>query len=854
MANNNFDKPHFFLDSSVITQKFITPSTGGSSKPSLTPAQNRLLHSKKLRHDLIAISEELIEIKADITDVPLKMGIGIQVEFESFPDTKLAVESLADAKHGIELYNIKTLIQDSQDKTIATVFIPEGKLHIFEKKITDYVNEKKTTKGKPKDNQKLIDSIQSIRTAVFSAIWSDEDSFLPINKNESIWWEIWLSTPKVKKEPTNKYREVLEDFTQIAAKQKIEVSTHQLRFPEHTIINIRASQEQLENNTFLLSRISEIRAPKATAEFFDSSSAEEQSGWSEELLSRLNFIDNGNVPYVCIIDSGVNYGHPLLSPFITADDQWTITNDQDPTDIHGHGTGMAGLAAWGDLSDVLSSNAIASISHKIESVKVINHNGDNKDRPQGTITLEAVSLAEVKKPFRQRTFSMSLSANTGTNRGRPSSWSSSLDALAIDVLGDSKNPRLFTICAGNAKINCFYPDRYPYPDFNQTQDIHDPAQAWNVISVGAYTNKTSISESCEYSPLAYAGGLSPHSTTSLIWDRKNSPIKPEVVFEGGNLGKGQYDYRDDIYDFDLLTTNNDFLQKHFKTSNATSAATALAARFTAQIRAEYPTMWPETIRALTIHSADWTDNMFRLINAKRTDKNIKKTSIVNLTRMVGFGVPNLIKAIKSANNSLSLVIQNEIQPFGKEGSDIKTKDMHLYDLPWPKDELLALGNTNVELTVTLSYFVEPNPSSRNILNKYSYASHQLRFDVKRPLESNFDFQKRINKANRESKQDKPNATDDSNWLIGTDGRHKGSIHKDIWRGNATELAERGKIAIYPATGWWKTRTSHERWNSKARYALIVSLSVPETNIDLYSIVKAKIEAKIKSDTKVMITN
>ena len=33
--------------------------------------------------------------------------------------------------------------------------------------------------------------------------------------------------------------------------------------------------------------------------------------------------------------------------------------------------------------------------------------------------------------------------------------------------------------------------------------------------------------------------------------------------------------------------------------------------------------------------------------------------------------------------------------------------MNLHRLPWPRDELLALGEQDVELRLTLSYFVDP---------------------------------------------------------------------------------------------------------------------------------------------------
>jgi len=845
VAKNDFNKPHFILNSIATTQNFTTPSR--KIPPIIIPKQARHAHSGKLRGDLATVSTQLDRLKQNATNIPLQMGVGIQVEFESFPDIKLAVESLANATQKIELHNVKTITQNNQTKTIATVFIPDGKLNFFEQKITDYLNEKKNKKGGPLDNQKLLDTIQSIRTAAFSAIWSDDETLLPDNKNESIWWEVWISTPKNRRESTTLFKEIISDFTLIANELGIEVSEHKLRFPEHTIIQVKATQNQLANNTLLLSRVAEVRAPKVTADFFDSAANTEQTEWSQDLLDRLYQSTTGNEPYICILDTGVNVEHPLLSRFVELNDQLTVTNDG--IDSHGHGTGMAGLAMWGDLTDILGTNEIATINHKLESVKVIDKSGDNKDKPLGTITSDAVSVAEIANPDRPRIFSMSLSADSGTDRGRASSWSTTLDSLAVDYLGEGENPRLITICAGNSSFNCFTPAQFPYPEFNQTQVILDPAQAWNVVTVGAYTKKVQISQSSDYSPLASDGGISPHSTTSLTWDLINTPIKPEVVFEGGNIGKSDYDYNDDIFDFHLLTTHNDFSQRHFQTTSSTSAATALAARFTAQVKAEYPDLWPETIRALTVHSADWTDSMYALISAQRSNAGIKKGDISNLTRMVGFGVPNLDRAVKSAKNSLSLVIQDELQPFYKNGS-VKTKDMHLHDLPWPREALQGIAEEDVELTVTLSYFIEPNPSSRNILNKYSYASHQLRFDVKRPEESDHAFQKRVNAA---AEGDKPeDSPSDSNWVLGSKNRHRGSIHKDIWRGSAAELADRGQIAIYPASGWWKTRTSHERWDSKARYALVVSLSVPDVDIDIYSEVETKIEAMITASSLVSV--
>ena len=61
-----------------------------------------------------------------------------------------------------------------------------------------------------------------------------------------------------------------------------------------------------------------------------------------------------------------------------------------------------------------------------------------------------------------------------------------------------------------------------------------------------------------------------------------------------------------------------------------------------------------------------------------------------------------------------------------------------------------------------------------------------------------------------------------------------------YSGKAVDLAERGQIAIYPAMGWWRTRTALERYNKSARYALVISIAVPEVDVDIYTEVSAKI--------------
>ncbi|MDA4807881.1 hypothetical protein NY486_18570, partial [Enterobacter hormaechei] len=114
--------------------------------------------------------------------------------------------------------------------------------------------------------------------------------------------------------------------------------------------------------------------------------------------------------------------------------------------------------------------------------------------------------------------------------------------------------------------------------------------------------------------------------------------------------------------------------------------------------------------------------------------------------------------------------------------------MKLHLLPWPKDNLLALGAEPVEVRVTLSYFIEPNPGERGWTRRHRYASHGLRFQMKTATESVDEFRARINQAARNEEEGTPVNVGES-WLLGT-FRDSGSLHSDFWRGTAADLAER----------------------------------------------------------------
>ena len=441
----------------------------------------------------------------------------LQVEFQSFPDIELAFESLERERQGIELLNVR-----HEDKcTYATVLVPVGKLVHFENLIDDYMTKRQDSIGRPRDNQRLIDAIQKIRAASLRALWTDDFNVFPSNDAELFWWEVWLPVRQ------NQQKAAVDAFRQEAKSQGMEIAIGELCFPERTVLLVRTSAEKMSRSIVILNNIAELRRAKETAEFFDCMSREGQQEWLDDLLARIRYpSDNDEAPYVCLLDTGVNRGHPLLSQALAAADLHTVEPAWGADDNEGHGTQMAGLALAGDLTDLLSGNDPVEIGHRLESVKLLPQGQEtgNDPRHHGYLTKEAVARPEVTAPFRQRVFGMAVTARDNRDRGHPSAWSAALDSMSADADGEGRTPRLIVVSAGNVEDPNAWSE---YPDSNDTDGVHDPGQAWNVLTVGACTDLVRIDErdAGGYAPVAPIGGLSPFSTTSLTWQR-HWPLKP----------------------------------------------------------------------------------------------------------------------------------------------------------------------------------------------------------------------------------------------------------------------------------------------------------------------------------------
>lgn len=818
MAEKHKDHlPHILVKDTATTSGYTRPPR--VIKPTRNiPARNRNAHAEFLLGKLQQAQAAESAIIKDQKAFGLDAGNGIYISFESDPEFDLKFGSLEFQPSGIELCTIK----ETDNKWIATIFVPEGKLTHFLKKISQYRDEetkpkKEDQEGNPR-HKDLVESIADIKLAAIDALWTDAPELLPIENTTPFWWEVWLRhSHKID------YEAFLREHSE---KLEMTVSSEAIHFLDRTVILVSGTKEKMSRSIHLLGSIAELRAAKESAAFFTGLGHAEQQDWINNALQRTTPPPEQS-PRVCLLDTGINEQHPLLQPVTNPNDIHTYNPAWGTDDREGHGTPMAGLAAYGDLTQILAGNDPIELTHRLESVKIIPFTGNANDKElYGAITRESVSRVEINQNG-HRVYCMAVTTTDNRDRGKPSSWSATIDALTSGY--EDEEYRLMILSVGNTDPA----ERHHYPDSSLTDEVHDPGQAWNALTVGAYTEKTWL-DAAQYpgwQPIAPNGDLSPASCTSMEW-QKTWPIKPDIVMEGGNMAlspDGQSaDYIDDA--LQLLSTGHQFTTgKPLVSFGDTSASSAQAARLAAMVQSQYPEYWPETIRALLVHSARWTDAMKTNFAPLSTKEKYRP-----LLRYCGYGVPDNNDLFWSAQNNLTLIAQDSLNPYFKDGSIIKTSDINIHNIPWPVDVLQDLGDTQVDMKVTLSYFIEPNPGERGWSNRYRYASHGLRFDVRRPLESLENFKQRTNKQARDAEYDRDSVKDSGNWMLGERLRSLGSIHSDTWQGTAAELAARGHIAIYPVLGWWKERPNLQRWRKQARYSLIITIKTPEIETDIYT--------------------
>jgi hypothetical protein len=754
-------------------------------------------------------------------------------------DDRSKLPDLTWAQQHIRLGAIRT---ENETTEVGSLFVPVDSREFLEAKLREYATEN-TARGLPRHNERFSD-LNDVLPGSVASLWTDVRA-LPL-ADEAIWWECWC------------WKNSELNLLPAAARLDLPVSERRLTFPELIVIPVRGTSEEIAALVRTTDAIEELRRADDNAAVFTRHLREQQREWVADLEGRLE-IAADDAPIVCILDSGVARAHPLLHESLAAD-RCLAVNDNWGTDDHdefGHGTNMAGTVLYGDLTYALAGEGPVALNARLESVKILNPPGQAPNGPAnyGAITQAAVAIAERRAPDDPRIFCMAVT-NEDVSGERPTSWSAALDQICAGTMpGDMSDDddedeedrglprRLFIVAAGNV------PDAASPDDVSDLDEfpVEDPAQSWNALTIGGFTEKVDIDEADNlpgWSGYVDVGEHSPYSCISVDWNNSVTPIKPELVLEAGNkaISPEETELVSGVDSLSLLTTARDFVRQPCVTFWATSAASAQAAAMAAAITARYPDLWPETVRALLVHSAEYTPAM-----RARFDATQSKREHVEFARWVGYGVPKLYRALASAEADVALLAEAEIQPF-KRGRDAdgnlrspSYNEINYYKLPWPRAALQQVAEHNVKLKVTLSYFIEPSPGEGAPVRPVQYQSHGLRFELKRRGESDEEFRYRMNALEREI-EPPLQADPDPGWLFGSRSIAAGSLHCDTWTGSGAELATRDMLAIYPVGGWWRDRVRQRRVESRTRYALVVTISTDDEAIDLYAEISNQVEA------------
>jgi hypothetical protein len=348
------------------------------------------------------------------------------------------------------------------------VWLPFDAVSKFFTKIEQFATET-TPQGNPR-NQPLVANISELRLAVLHDLWQEEEQFP--DPDETRWWEVWLArlahgraTSRRKADPRDADAGSPEPdivLRAIAGEHGWPMAQQTLAFPENVVALVCASATELGTILSTSAVPSELHRARVTSEILDLDS-DFQSGLISDLQSRATPA-GADAAAVCVLDTGLMRGHPLLQSSVDCSRSALPGEPGDYVPDHaGHGTAMAGLALFGDLEQQLNETEPVNLRHRIEAVKVIHVNRDATTPPEMYPAIVAAATASVEDQFRRRAFSMAITVDDadGTD-GRPTAYSASLDALAfgtdiapgtngVELLGDPdpKASRLFVVSAGN---------------------------------------------------------------------------------------------------------------------------------------------------------------------------------------------------------------------------------------------------------------------------------------------------------------------------------------------------------------------------------------------------------------------
>lgn len=822
---------------------YEAPQPGRGSPPAM-PSLDPRAHRASLIQQLDAITQQINARTEHARDelarreiVAVRPASGAQLVADQLDDSKV------DARLVGVLPGTGTVLLD----------VASGDLGYLREKIDAFADDAKivakTNKdGTPKldehgvqvtarSSEKAIAPVGSIGLAQLEDVGDGSEKLNEIPHDRAVWFEIGCRGGyHYPEEVTTKSRaQIARQLNRLGVGQKLD----EFLGPEQVYFFVRITRIQLaalQAATDCIYDVDLAPEPLRDLKLLEDVETKDLAGF--ELTP-----PHEDAPSVVLLDTGVATRHPLLeSAILTA----TTAGHEipSPEDTHGHGTRMAGLALYRDVGAAIERRRYEA-PHWLQSSRLLVAPGQGLSSDENyekwpLLTEQAVVAAEkADQRKRKRAFVLAITRTMQEpplDGIAPTLWSQAVDQIAF-----SKGAgRLMIVAAGNARYEQWIALAEQHPQLQLSEKIHQPAQAVNALTVGAFTARVELPNDDAYRDARVVapkpGGISPYTSTGLIGNEWS--IKPDVVIEGGNLAISGTLPDATVPTLSALTTSLQYTRgRPVALMAMTSEAAARAGRLAAHIWKLEPKLRPETVRGLIVHSASWSKAMCEDF-AGMNDRLLA----------CGYGTPNERLASECTQGIATIVVEDSMpnavleeepkknapkRPGTKTTETKIRRRVKFYRLPIP-ESLLTDDDPQVELRVTLSYFTEPNKFGRR-----TYHGLDLKWDMQGPQESTEAFIQRINVLKREQddegKRVKPPKTKTFPWDIGIQARSRGTVQSDRWRGRMSQLIGDKLIAIVPVLGWWEQRKPLKF--QEMNFSLVVSVFGP----GVYAAIKPKVE-------------
>ena len=538
---------------------------------------------------------------------------------------------------------------------------------------------------------------------------------------------------------------------------------------------------------------------------------------------------------VCILDSGINTGHPLLKMAIG--ESASFVADQDEFDEVGHGTAVAGIALYGDVEACDRGNYWRP-EFWLYNGKVMRKCPDRNHAVYDEQTVEA-TLTEAVEHFVGlgcRIFNLSLG---NTNAPYDGSHVRGL-AYILDVLARKHNV-LFVVSTGNfsgsedpaVPLNSW---RDEYPDYllHERSVIIDPAPALNVLTVGSVARHDATFDSQRYPEISQ---LSPACENQPSPFTRHGPsvkgaFKPDLVAPGGNLAcpvhLRDYQWRADMKGLGVLTMNHEFQGRTlFKETSGTSFSAPYITHLGGRLLNEYPDASANLLRAMLVNHAALPREVESTFPEEMAQsyKDNKATLHREIAREVsGYGLVNEGDLFRSSDNCVVLMCEETIE-----------KDScQFYELPLPASYLRSARGTR-ELTVTLAH----SPAVRTTRLEYLATQISYRLVKGTSLDEVQAFFNKDTQKEAESRQDDATGNRD----ISSQQRSRGTVQSSKWTFRQRNPKEKWFVVVTRQDRDW----NHQDVLDKEPYALVVTVADRDNEqAQLYTEIQATLEIQLRA--------